>query len=94
VGVTPRGGGIELRIDELVLHGFDPRDRIAIAAAVERELASLLAAREPAGLRDGDAARLDAGSFELPHDAAPATMGAEIARAVGRGLSTPPESGR
>ena len=32
---------LELTIDDLVLHGVDPRDRTRIADAVQRELAGL-----------------------------------------------------
>ena len=32
---------IELHIEELVLHGFSPRDRDAIGEAVQRELTRL-----------------------------------------------------
>ena len=35
---------IRLRIDQLVLHGFDPRDRHAIGDAVRDELTRLLSA--------------------------------------------------
>lgn len=37
---------VELRIDELVLDGFDPRDRRRIGEAVERALEARLAATE------------------------------------------------
>ncbi|MFL6293520.1 MAG: hypothetical protein ACJ759_21720, partial [Thermoanaerobaculia bacterium] len=58
---------IDLHIEELVLEGFAPGDRHRIGAAVERELARLLAERGlPAGLAQGaDVPRLDGGSFEL-----------------------------
>jgi len=82
-------GGIDVRIDELVLHGFDPRHRLVIAAAVERELASLLDGREPGTFRESGGPRVDAGSFELPHDAPPAAVGVQIARAVDSRLGVP-----
>ena len=82
-------GGIELRIDELVLHGFEPRHRHAIATAVEQELVASLGARDPGFWRDGGAQRLDAGSFELPHDPTPAVMGTQIARVLDRELGAP-----
>jgi hypothetical protein len=75
---------LELHIDELVLLGFDPSDRVRIATAVERELAALLAGAppSPALLAAGGAERLDGGSFR--HDAgAPARQaGTHIAAAV------------
>ncbi|MBD0326005.1 MAG: hypothetical protein ICV68_06225, partial [Pyrinomonadaceae bacterium] len=36
------GPNIELHIEELILHGFERRDRYAIADAFERELSRLL----------------------------------------------------
>lgn len=55
---------IELHIEELVLHGFDPRDRHAIADAVQSELTRLVGER---GLhaQSIEAPRLDAGTIEL-----------------------------
>jgi hypothetical protein len=87
------GGGVRVRIDELVLHGFDPRDRLAIGAAVERELARLFAA-ERAGAAPAGADRVDAGSFEVPRDAAPGAVAAEIARAIHGGIGMSGGGGR
>jgi hypothetical protein len=79
---------LDLTIDELVLYGFRPGDHADIAAAVERELAPLLAAWPAAGAAPSDdaAARLDAGSFDVPSDAMPQVVGEQIALAVDRGL--------
>jgi hypothetical protein len=41
---------LELRIDEVAVHGFDPEDHDAIADAVERALEPLLADNDAAGL--------------------------------------------
>jgi hypothetical protein len=71
---------ITVRIEELVLHGFDPRQRHAIGDAVERELARLLHA--PAQVAARSQARVDAGSFDVPRDAPPAVVGTHIARAI------------
>jgi hypothetical protein len=73
---------VELHIEELVLHGFDPRDRHGIADAVQQELARLVAERGLSAIRaPGDVARLDGGTIEL--DAARGSVaGAPIARAV------------
>jgi hypothetical protein len=82
--------GIDLHIDELVLHGFAARDRGRIAAAVESELARLLSAEgmrgllaHPAGLE-----RLDAGAFAVKAGATPRETGTQIARSVFRGLQS------
>jgi hypothetical protein len=88
--VTAGGGELRLHIDELVLHGFDPRDRLAIGAAVERELARLLVGEgDSEGLSGGAAARVDGGSFDVAHEAPPGVVGVEIARAIHSGLHTP-----
>jgi hypothetical protein len=70
---------IELRIGELVLDGFPPGDRDAIVSALERHLGELLL-----DLAAPIAALPHAGAdvIELPRDAAPAAVGAGIARAV------------
>jgi len=74
---------IELVIDEVVLHGFDPRQRHAIGDAVATELTRLASAhaKELGKRRPMDVARLDAGSFEPP-SRAPASTGAGIANSV------------
>jgi hypothetical protein len=81
---------VNVRIDELVLHGFDPRDRLAIGAAVERELARLMvtSAGDPGRLAGAD--RVDGGSFAVARDAPPSAVGAEIARAIHGGIGGGP----
>lgn len=74
---------IELVIDELVLHGFDPRQRHAIGDAVARELTRLARAhaRELRAHQSVDVARIDGGAFETPVRTAAGT-GAGIAQGV------------
>ncbi len=74
---------IELVIDELVLHGVDPRQRHAIGDAVALELTRLARAyaSELSGRRSTDVARLDGGGFETPART-PAGVGAGIANSV------------
>jgi hypothetical protein len=81
---------VEIEIEELVLHGFAPGDRYAIAAAVQRELARVLADRGvPRGWAQGlDAARLDAGAFDVALGGSADAIGAQVAGAVYGGLST------
>jgi hypothetical protein len=99
MSAEPRAGAagaaeFELQIEELILHGFWPADRYAIAAAIERELGRLFEAGgvPPALLPGGGAAagfeshRLDAGSFDVPHDATPDAVGVQVARAIHSGL--------
>lgn len=85
---------VELFIDELVLHGFEPGDRWPIADAVQRELTRLLAERGIAHVPDSiDIARLDAGSISLPSTRGEAA-GAPIASALHDALAPAPEPAR
>lgn len=89
-----RFAGIEVHIESLVLYGFSPLERYRIAEAVRLELARLL--RE-GGLpleQAGEAARLDAGAFTLAAGAGAEQVGAQVARAVYRGLNPTAEGGK
>lgn len=78
--------GLDLHIEELVLHGFAPQDRHAIADAVQLELSRMLSATaRQDGAREFPA-RLDGGTFQVKAGARPQTTGREIARAVFRSL--------
>ena len=76
---------IEVEIDELVLHGFDRVDGRAVADAVERTLASRLAAGE---IRPRAADRVDGGSFAVPTRASPQAIGTSVAGRLHRSLGT------
>jgi hypothetical protein len=82
---------IELHIEELVLDGFAPGDRLSIGDAVERELSRLIAENGPAEFqgRPMTLERMDAGAFKAASDARPQAIGGEVASAVYRGLSSP-----
>jgi hypothetical protein len=83
--------GIELHIEELVLHGFPSRDRQRIADAMRLELTRLLGAdagRDQAP-RSQARGRIDGGSFAVKAGATVQATGREIARAVFRGLRQP-----
>ena len=88
-----KGAHVNLHIEELVLHGFAPGDRYAIAEAVERELSHLLATRSgeqgiPSSLsHNADYPSLDAGVFQVTSTARPNVVGAQIAQAVHGGLT-------
>jgi hypothetical protein len=83
-----RPGAIRLHIDELVLRGFEPGDHAALGAALQTELARLLAAGDYDALTGaGRVARLDGGAFELPAHPNPAVAGTRLARAVYDGLT-------
>jgi hypothetical protein len=79
---------INVNIEQLVLHGFAPGDRMAIAAAVKRELAMQFAAEARAASlrRECDIPCIQGETFQVrPHSGADA-VGTQIARAVYRGL--------
>ncbi|HYP26675.1 MAG TPA: hypothetical protein VE262_08160 [Blastocatellia bacterium] len=81
--------GIELEIDELVLHGFARGDRHRIAGAIEQELARLFAEQgvPPSLARAGSIESIDGGAFEAKPHAKPEATGARIARAIYGGLT-------
>ncbi len=80
---------VELHIEELVLHGFEPRDRYRIGEAVQHELTRLIAQMGAPGWlsRGGEVERLDGGAFETSPDSGAKTIGAQVARAVYTGLA-------
>ena len=82
-------GRVELHVEELVLHGFEPGDRYRVGDAVERELARLLAEHGVPGPleRGGQIERLDAGTLHLPSGAGGRTIGVHVARVVFGGLA-------
>ncbi|MFC8681524.1 hypothetical protein ACFT30_08375 [Microbacterium ureisolvens] len=86
----------DVRIEELVLHGFPPDGRHEIAAALEEELARLLAARPvvPAWLghrSGGDRVQaLDGGVFDVPPDPRPRVVGTRLAQAIHHALVAGP----
>jgi hypothetical protein len=80
---------IEFNIEELILHGFDYRDRIPISKAVEHELARLISEREIPALAtaNNNFTNLEGGSFDVAANSHPRVIGAQIAQAVYRGLN-------
>jgi len=54
---------VTIHIEQLVLHGFDPRDRHAIGDAIQSELAALFACRT--GFSPSSADHIDAGSVPI-----------------------------
>jgi hypothetical protein len=79
---------IELHIEELVLHGFSPRDRHSIAEAVQGELTRLLAdpTMRASLAPTREIARLDAGSIQVAANSKPGAIGAQVAQSFHRGL--------
>ena len=80
-----RAPRVEVEIGDLVLHGFDPADRDAIAEGLRAELARLLGRRDgAASLSARHVDRIDAGAVEIPSGASPSTVGGRVAGAVVR----------
>ena len=87
---------LELRIDELVLHGFSRGDRRRIGEAVEHELTRLLAGSiglQP-WLASREVARVDGGVFEVASNARPEMIGVRVAQMVYEQLAQAPPSVR
>jgi hypothetical protein len=80
---------VELYIEELVLHGFQPGGHHLIGAAAERELSRLFAERgvPPSLVQGGDATHLDAGAFKMTPDLGAKAAGEQIARSLYRGMT-------
>jgi len=75
---------ITVTIDELVLDGFDRRDRDRIADAIRAELTAAVGDwAPPAG---ASLTHLDAGSFTVLPDAAPGLVGRGIAQRISGAL--------
>ncbi len=79
---------VEVTIDDLVLHGFAPGDRYAIAEALELELTRLLCEQGvPAAFaQGGEVQRVDGGSFSMAPSASGASVGGQVAQMVFGGL--------
>jgi hypothetical protein len=79
--------GIELRIEELVLHGFARADSRRIAREVERELARLIGQGSfPVARENLNLEKIDAGAFTLEQGPQAPTAGTQIAKSLYRSL--------
>jgi hypothetical protein len=80
--------GLDLQIEELVLHGFPVAERYRIGAAVEAELARLFAERgvPPLLAQGGEVGYLDGGSFSAAPGLRAEVVGGQVARALYGGL--------
>lgn len=76
---------IEVHIEELVLHGFDPRSRWCLADALENELRGLLIEGGVPPVWRLSPERLDAGAIRHASLTKQGVTGEQIARAVYRG---------
>ena len=80
------GPRIDVHIEELVLHGFQPSDRRAIADAIASEVTRVLAQPGAVLTHDRRIPRIDAGQVQWEAGGGARRIGAEVARAVGSGL--------
>ena len=80
---------VELHIEELVLHGFEPAHRYAIGEAIEHELTRLFTEHDApsAIIHDLETARLDGGTLQIDPNSNPEAIGARVARAIYGGMS-------
>lgn len=81
---------VEIHIDELVLQGFSPQGRYAIAVAVESELTRLMTENgiPSSFLAGGHIPSLNAGRFDMQHAAKGETVGNNIANSVYKGFKS------
>jgi hypothetical protein len=77
------GPRVVVTIDEVRLHGFDPRERAAIGAALARELEQRFVTQPPVPIARS-VHRIDAGAAVAPRSGAPAGVAAGIAAGVHR----------
>lgn len=80
---------VELRIEELVLRGFAPRERHLIGEAVVRELTRLFTEEgiPPSLGRSGVISHLDGGALDVAPGASAEEVGARAARVLYRGMT-------
>ncbi|HSL00272.1 MAG TPA: hypothetical protein VK869_08025 [Rubrobacteraceae bacterium] len=75
---------LELRIEELALHGFPPGDHELIGESVKRELSRLFTEHgvPPSLARGADVPRLDAGAFQMNQGLRAEAAGEQVACAL------------
>ena len=85
----PARPDVHLHIQELVLHGFAPADRYAVAAAVEQELGRLFAEESslPNFGNSSEIYQLRGGSFDVQPGAKPDAIGIQLAAELYRSLN-------
>lgn len=80
---------LELKIDDLVLHGLPAFDKDRIARAMQGELERLFAERGvPAFLQSGGSvASINGESIQVAPNSSPESVGVQVARALYGGMS-------
>src|SRR5262249_847529 len=84
-GLEMKPHEIEVHIEELILHGFQPAHRWQVGDALQQELHGLLAERGLPSLWLSSPQRIGAGTISSAGLTRPAQVGADIAGAVYRG---------
>lgn len=81
---------IDLRIEELVLQGFNHLDQAELGAGVQEALSQLFAERgvPAAWEQNGQVEALDGGTFTLQPDAGAGDIAGQIAQAIYRGFGS------
>ena len=79
---------VQIRINKLVLYGFNYHDHRRIGAALERELATIISKNGAGEIqhRPSRISVIDAGSFKVAKDVNPGLIGSEIGRSVFQSL--------
>ena len=77
---------VVVHIDRLVLKGFRPEDRHAIAVGLEQELGRVFADQEAVSHLSavGDVSRLQVGSVPIEQGSMPQRVGESVAQGIGR----------
>ena len=77
---------VVVHIDRLVLKGFRPEDRHAIAVGLEQELGRVFADREAVSLLSamGDVSHMRVGGVPVEHGSKPQRVGENVAQGIGR----------
>ncbi len=77
---------VVIHIDRLVLKGFRPEDRHAIAAGLQQELGRVFTDREVVSLLTAarDVPRLQVGGVPVEHGSKPQRVGESVAQGIGR----------
>jgi hypothetical protein len=73
---------VEINIEKLMLHGFEPGDRLRIGQALEQRLKEAFAMQQAGVPKGGDIYFADAGSFEMQPNAKPEEVGNQVANSV------------
>ena len=75
-----------VHIDRLVLKGFRPEDRHAIAAGLEQELGRVFADQEAVSRLSavGDVSRLQLDGVSVEHGSKPQRVGESVAQSIGK----------